>query len=32
MTIKSIIEGKMNVEKYFEIKQGQTISKWEVIL
>ncbi len=31
-TIKSIIECRMNVEKYLEIKRGQTISKWEVIL
>jgi hypothetical protein len=31
-TIKSIIEGRMNVENYLEIKKGQTISRWEVIL
>ena len=31
-TIKSIIEGRMNVEKYLEKKSGQTISRWEVIL
>ncbi len=31
-TIKSIIEGRMNVEKYLEIKKGQTISRWKVIL
>jgi hypothetical protein len=32
VTIKSIIEGRMNVEKYLEIKKGQTISRWEVII
>jgi hypothetical protein len=31
-TIKNITEGRMNVEKYLEIKKGQTMSRWEVIL
>ncbi len=31
-TIKSIIEGRMNVEKHLETKRGQTISTWEVIV
>jgi hypothetical protein len=30
-TIKSIIEGRMNVEKYLERKRGQSSSRWEVI-
>ena len=30
-TIKSIIEGRMNVEKYLERKRGQDRSRWEVI-
>ena len=30
-TITSIIEGRMNVEKYLERKRGQDRSRWEVI-
>ncbi len=30
-TIKSKIEGRMNVEKYLERKRGQSRSRWEVI-
>ena len=31
-TIKGIIEGRMNVEKYLERKGGQARSRWEFIL
>ena len=30
-TIKSIIEGRMNVEKYLERKRGQDRSRWDII-
>ena len=30
-TIKSIIEGRMNVEKYLERNAGKTSSRWDVI-
>ena len=30
-TIKSIIEGRMNVEKYLERKKGQDRSRWDII-
>ena len=31
-TIKSIIEGIMNVEKYLERKRGQDRSRWDIII
>ena len=30
-TIKSIIEGRMNVEQYLERKAGKTSSRWDII-
>jgi hypothetical protein len=30
-TIKCLIEGRMNVEKYLERKRGQVRSRWEVV-